>query len=230
MSETKHKVVSREEWKEHRAELLQKEKELTKAHDALAAETRALPWVKLDKDYIFHAETGDKHLVDLFEGKSQLFVYHFMFGPGWKAGCPSCSFWADNFGGFRHHLPQRDVSFKVISRASIDEIQKYRKRMGWEFDWVSASDSDFNSDVGVWNKKEPAQRFPDTPHREGVELPGLSVFYRDGEDVYQTYFTSARGLEAVNAIYSALDLVPKGRDEAGQVPYPMSWVKRHDEY
>jgi predicted dithiol-disulfide oxidoreductase (DUF899 family) len=226
----KHEVVSREEWNERRAELLKKEKELTKAQDVLAVERRALPWVKLPNHYIFHTETGDKTLAELFDGKSQLLVYHFMFGPDWKAGCPSCSFWAENFGGFHHHLPHRDVSFKVISRASIDEIQKYRQRMGWEFDWVSASDSEFNADIGVWNKKEPTKRFPDHPHREGVELPGLSAFHRDGEDVYHTYFTTGRGLEAVNAIYSALDLVPKGRDEADQVPYPMAWVRRHDEY
>ena len=230
MTELGNKVVSRREWEEARAEILKKEKELTKAHDALAAEIRKMPWVKIDKTYVFRTSSGDKTLVELFDGKSQLFVYHFMFGPGWKGGCPSCSFWADNFGGFPHHLPHRDVSFKVISRATIEEIEAYRKRMGWQFEWVSSSDTDFNFDLGVTTKKVPAQRFPDAPHREGVELPGLSVFYREGDDVYHTYFTSRRGLEAVNAVYAALDLVPKGRDEDGITPYAMAWVKRHDEY
>src|SRR5579862_8714067 len=222
MSELNHNVVSREEWNAKRAEVLKKEKQLTKAKDALAAEIRDLPWVKVDKPYTFHTTTGEKTLAELFDGKSQLFVYHFMLAPGWKAGCPSCSFWADNFNGLRYHLPQRDVSFKVISRAPLDEIQKYRERMGWEFDWVSSFDSDFNFDFGVYSKKEPARKFPDEPHREGVELPGLSAFYRSGTDVYHTYFTTARGLENINAVYGALDLVPKGRDEGGLVPHAMA--------
>jgi len=230
MAEVNHKVVSREEWNSLRAELLEKEKALTKASDALASERRALPWVKIDKTYNFQTLSGDKSLADLFDGKSQLLVYHFMFAPGWKGGCPSCSFWADNYNGFRYHLPQRDVSFKVISRASLAEIEKYRERMGWEFDWVSSAETDFNFDFGLSINKEPEKRFPDEPHREGIERPGLSVFYRVGEDVYHAYYTTARGLEAVNAVYGALDLVPKGRDESSVTPYPMAWVKRHDEY
>ena len=231
MAEVKHKVVSREEWQGLRAELLKKEKELTRAHDALSAQVRELPWVKMDDKYVFHTVDGDKTLAELFEGKSQLFVYHFMFGPGWKkGGCPSCSFWADNFAGFRFHLPHRDVTFKAISRASLEEIQAYRKRMGWEFDWVSSADTDFNFDVGTSSQLPPAKRYPDEEYREGVERPGLSAFYRDGNDVYHTYFTTNRGLEAINAVYGALDLVPKGRDEAEVKPYPMAWVRRHDEY
>jgi predicted dithiol-disulfide oxidoreductase (DUF899 family) len=229
MSEVKHQVVSREEWETLRADLLKKEKELTRARDALTAEVRQLPWVKVDKEYVFHTTDGDKTLPELFDGKSQLFVYHFMFGPGWKAGCPSCSFWAENYGGLRYHLPQRDVSFKVISRATLDEIQAYRKRMGWEFDWVSSNDTEFNFDFGRSSNKVPAKSFPDEPHREGVELPGLSVFYREGNDVYHTYFTTRRGLEPLNAVYAALDLVPKGRDEKS-LPWPSAWIKRHDEY
>ena len=229
MSAVKHQVVSREKWDELRADLLKKEKELTRARDALTAEIRELPWVKVEKDYVFHTVDGDKTLPELFDGKSQLFVYHFMFGPGWEGGCPSCSFWADNFGGLRYHLPQRDVSFKMISRATLEEIQAYRKRMGWEMDWVSSSDSDFNFDFGSTSKKVPTKRFPGEPHREGVELPGLSVFYRDGNDVYHTYFNTGRGLEPVNAVYNALDLAPKGRNEK-EYPWPMAWVKRHDEY
>ena len=229
MSKVKHQVVTQEKWDELRAELLKKEKQLTRARDALTAETRELPWVKIEKNYVFHTTAGDKTLVELFDGHSQLIVYHFMLGPGWKAGCPTCSFWADNYGGFRHHLPQRDVAFKVVSRGSLETIQQYRKRMGWEFDWVSSSDSDFNFDFSISLKTAPVQRFPDEPHKEGIENPGLSVFYREGNDVYRTYFTKSRGLEPLNAVYAALDLVPKGRDEK-QLPWTLDWVKRHDEY
>lgn len=229
MAAVKHQVVSREEWNEQRAELLKKEKELTKARDALTTEIRALPWVKIEKNYIFHTTDGDKTLPELFDGKSQLFIYHLMFGPGWKGACPICSFWAENFTALHHHLPHRDVSFKVISRATLDEIQAYRKRMGWEFDWVSSHDSDFNYDFGTSSKTPPVKKFPDEPHLEYTEQPGISVFYRDGNDVYQTYFNTARGLEPINAIYAALDLVPKGRDEEG-LEWPSAWIKRHDEY
>src|ERR1700736_2642768 len=144
-----HKVVSRKEWDEKRGELLKKEKQLTKDRAALSAELRDMPWVKIEKKYIFHTTAGDKTLAELFDGKSQLFVYHFMLGPGDKEGCPSCSFWADNFGAFHHHLPQRDVSFKMISRGDLDDIQNLRKRMGWEMDWVSSAGSDFNFDFGT---------------------------------------------------------------------------------
>lgn len=229
MAEVKNQVVSREKWEELRAGLLEKEKELTRARDALTAEVREFPWVKIEKPYLFHTTDGDKTLAELFDAKSQLFVYHFMFAPGWKGGCPYCSFWADNYGGMGYHLPQRDVSFKVISRASLEEIQNYRKRMGWGFDWVSSSDTDFNFDLGRSSNKVPAKKFPDEPHREGVELPGLSVFYREGNEVYHTYFTTARGLEPINTIYAALDLVPKGRNES-EYPRPSAWIRRHDEY
>lgn len=229
MADVKHQVVSREKWNELRAELLKKEKELTRARDALTAEIRQLPWVKVDKEYIFHTKDGDKTLPELFDGKSQLFVYHFMFGPGWKGGCPSCSFWAENYRGLHYHLPHRDVSFKLISRATLEEIEAYRKRMGWEYDWVSSHDTDFNYDFQSSSKTPPTKKFPDEPHREMTELPGLSVFYREGNDVYHTYYNTARGLEPVNAVYAALDLVPKGRDEKG-LPWPMAWVRRHDEY
>jgi len=229
MTPLTHKTVSREEWDEARSELLRKEKELTRAHDELAKQIQELPWVKIDKDYVFHTVDGDKTLVDLFDGKAQLFVYHFMFGPGWKAGCPYCSFWADNFRGLTYHLPQRDVSFKVISRATLDEIQEYRERMQWEFDWVSSHDSDFNFDLAKSSRDPPAKRFPDEPYFEKAEMPGISVFYRDGNDVYRTYYTTARGLEPLNGVYGALDLVPKGRDEK-HLPWAAAWVKRHDEY
>jgi predicted dithiol-disulfide oxidoreductase (DUF899 family) len=148
-----------------------------------------------------------------------------MFAPGWKAGCPSCSFWADNLGGFRFHLPHRDITFKAISRASLEEIQAYRKRMGWEFDWVSSADSEFNFDVGTSSKLPPAKQYPREEFREGVESPCLSAFYRNGNDVYHTYFSTYRSLEALNTVYGALDLVPKGRDEANVKPWPMAWVR-----
>jgi predicted dithiol-disulfide oxidoreductase (DUF899 family) len=223
-----HPVVSREKWNKLRGDLLKKEKELTKARDALTAEIRELPWVKVEKEYVFHTTYGDKTFPELFDGKSQLFIYHFMFAPGWDGGCSSCSLWADNFGGLCHHLPQRDVSFKVISRATLKEIQEYRKRMGWEFDWVSSNSSDFNLDFGSSSNKASTKRSSDEP-LEVVENACFSVFYHDGNDVYQTYFTTGRGIEPIDAVYAALDLVPKGRDEKG-LPHPMAWIRRHDEY
>jgi predicted dithiol-disulfide oxidoreductase (DUF899 family) len=214
-----HQVVSQSEWDERRAELLKKEKQLSKDREALTAEIRALPWVKIEKKYVFQTTTGEKTLAELFDDKSQLFVYHFMFGPEAKEGCPSCSFWADNMGAFRHHLPPRDVSFKVISRGPLDKIQAFRKRMGWEFDWVSSAGSDFNFDFGCTGGQ----------WGENNEGPGMSIFYRDGDDVYRTYFTTNRGIEIANPTYAVLDMVPKGRDESDQ-PYVMAWVKHHDKY
>lgn len=220
MAPLDHKIVSQEEWLEARNQLLKKEKELTRAHDALAKQIQQLPWVKMDQGYVFHTVNGDKTLAELFEGKSQLVVVHFMLAPG-KEACSSCSFWADHYGGLRHHLPQRDVSFKVISRAPLDEIQKYRKRMGWEFDWVSSYGSDFNYDFNC-SKRDPPAGF-------SGEEPGFSIFYRDGNDVYHTYSTTGRGIEPLNSTYAVLDYVPKGRDEK-DLPWPMAWVKKHDEY
>jgi predicted dithiol-disulfide oxidoreductase (DUF899 family) len=230
MSMADHKVVSREEWGPLRASLLEKEKQLTRARDSLAAEVRSLPWIKLESPYVFHTTDGDKTLAELFDGKSQLVVYHLMFGSGWKAACPSCTFWADNFTGLKHHLPQRDVSFKAISRAPLEDLLAYKKRMGWEFDWVSAADTAFNFDLGHSNPNPPEIKDPERPHVQDIERPGISIFSRDGDDVYQTYYTTARGLEVLNPVYGILDLVPKGRDEAGVKPYAMAWVKRHDEY
>ncbi len=175
-----------------------------------------MPWVKIEKDYVFQTAEGKKTLAELFDGRSQLLVYHFMLGPGWGEGCPSCSFWADHFNGLTHHLPQRDVTFKVISRAALKDIQKYQKRMGWSFDWVSSSESTFNLDLGVSSGKDD-------------ESPGISIFAREGDDVFHTYFTTGRGIEVLNSTYGILDLVPKGRDE-DKLEWPMAWVKRHDEY
>ena len=212
----KPKIVSRDQWSRQRDTLLKKEKRLTHQRDELTAELRKLPWVKMDPSYVFETRKGKRTLAQLFEGKSQLLVYHFMLGPGWGEGCPSCSFWADHFASFRYHLPQRDVAFKVISRAPLREIEKYRKRMGWEFDWVSSSGTRFNLDLGVSSGTDD-------------ESPGISIFARVGQDVYHTYFTTGRGLEVINTTYGILDLVPKGRDEA-KLPWPMAWVKRHDKY
>jgi predicted dithiol-disulfide oxidoreductase (DUF899 family) len=212
----KPKIVTRDQWSKQRGKLLKKEKRLTRQRDALTAELRKLPWVKMDPSYVFETRKDKRSLAQLFEGKSQLLVYHFMLGPGWGEGCPSCSFWADHFASFRYHLPQRDVAFKVISRAPLKEIEKYRKRMGWEFDWVSSSGTRFNLDLGVSSGTDD-------------EEPGISIFARVGQDVYHTYFTTGRGLEVINSTYAILDLVPKGRDEA-KLPWPMAWVKRHDKY
>jgi len=187
MSKLIHSVVSREEWDSVHEDLRKKEKDLTHQHDALAMEMRSLPWVKITKQYNFHTLHGPKTLLDLFEGHGQLFVYHFMFGTGWKVGCPMCSMWADSYGGMPTHLPHRDCSFKVVSSAPLDKILVYKERMGWEFDWVSAAGSEFNYDMGVSLKD--GEVFP----RIGCEeRSGISVFFRDGEDVYQTYFTSGR--------------------------------------
>jgi predicted dithiol-disulfide oxidoreductase (DUF899 family) len=209
-------VIPREKWQKLRDTLLKQEKKLTRQRDALTKKLRKLPWVRLDQNYVFQTTSGKKTLAQLFGKKSQLLVYHFMLGPGWGEGCPSCSFWADHFEAFRYHLPERDVAFKVISRAPLEEIERYRKRMGWKFDWVSSNGTSFNLDFGV---------------SEGVdeESPGISVFARQGKRVYHTYFTTGRGLEVMNTTYGVLDLVPKGRNEAG-LPWPMAWVKRHDKY
>jgi predicted dithiol-disulfide oxidoreductase (DUF899 family) len=216
MTQPKHKVVSPKEWARLRASILKKEKKLTHQRDALTREIRKLPWVKIEKPYLFDTVRGKETLAQLFGKKSQLLVYHFMLGPGWGEGCPCCSFWADHFASFRDHLPQRDVAFRVISRAPLKEIERYRKRLNWKFDWVSSAPSAFNTDFGVSSGKDD-------------ESPGFSIFYRSGKNVYHTYFTTGRGLEVLNSTYGVLDLVPKGRNESG-LEFPMAWVKRHDEY
>jgi predicted dithiol-disulfide oxidoreductase (DUF899 family) len=187
MMKIDHPVVSPEEWNSAREDLLKKEKALTNQQDDLAAEIRALPWVKITKQYTFQTMNGEKSLVDLFEGHSQLFVYHFMFGVDWKAGCPMCSLWSDSYDRMPTHLSHRDCSFKVVSSAPLDAILAYKGRMGWKFDWVSASGSEFNYDLGVSLKD--GQTFP----RIGCEeRSGISCFYRNGEDIYQTYLTMGR--------------------------------------
>jgi len=227
------RIVSREEWLVARKHLLEKEKRHTREHDALAAERRQLPWVRVEKDYVFDSPTGKKRLADLFMGKNQLIVYHFMFGPEWNEGCPSCSFNMDHVDGSLIHLAQRDVAFAAISRAPISKIEAFKQRMGWKFNWVSSHGNDFNRDYHVsFTKEELTQgdiyNFATSgfPSEEG---PGLSVFYKKENEVFHTYSTFARGSEVVLNTYNYLDLVPKGRDEDGFY-FPMAWVRHHDRY
>jgi predicted dithiol-disulfide oxidoreductase (DUF899 family) len=229
------KIVSRDEWLVARKAHLAKEKELTQARDKLSAERRTLPWVKVDKDYIFDTPKEKKSLADLFDGRSQLLVYHFMLGPNWVEGCPSCSLLADHFDGAAVHLAQRDVTLLAVSRAPLPEIEAYKRRMGWRFPWVSSYGNDFNSDYHV-------SFGPDDETRGEVdynyatqdficdEMPGASVFYRDAKGgIFHTYSAYARGLDILIGAYNFLDLTPKGRHEDA-LPWTMAWVRRHDEY
>ena len=229
------KIVSREEWLAARQQLLAKEKRLTHERDALAAERRRLPWVKVEKSYEFDGPNGKVTLADLFDGKSQLIIYHFMFGPDWQEGCPSCSFNMDHTDGALPHLAQRDVSFAAISRAPYPKIAAFKKRMGWHFNWVSSNGSDFNRDHHVAFTKEELAK-GEVAYNFGMnkfpseEAPGISVFYNDENgDVFHTYSAYARGTENVVNTYNYLDFVPKGRDEDG-LYFPMAWVRHHDRY
>ena len=229
-----HTVVSQDEWLEARKALLAKEKEFSKQRDALSAARRALPWVKVEKNYVFEGPAGKETLADLFGSKSQLLVYHFMLGPGWKDGCPSCSFLADHFDGANIHLAQRDVAFVVVSRAPLAEIDAYKKRMGWRFKWMSSYGSDFNHDFHVsFTPEEKASGKVEYNYAVGSfpseEAPGLSAFSKDGGAVFHTYSTYGRGLDIIIGTYNMLDLAPKGRDEDA-LPWSMAWVRRHDEY
>jgi predicted dithiol-disulfide oxidoreductase (DUF899 family) len=229
-----HPVVSREEWLGARKALLAKEKAFTRQRDALSAERRQLPWVRVTQDYAFEGVQGRVSLADLFAGRSQLIVYHFMFGPDWEEGCPSCSFWADNFEGIPIHLAHRDVSLVAVSRAPYPMLAAYRERMGWTFPWVSSFGSPFNYDFGVTvsDEQNAAGRAEYNYERGDYsgELPGVSVFHRAADGaIYYTYSTYARGLDMLNGAYHYLDLVPKGRDEDG-LPWTMAWLRRHDRY
>lgn len=229
------RIVPRQEWLAARKALLAKEKDFTRARDALSEERRALPWVKVAKPYVFDTTEGRRGLADLFAGRSQLIVYHFMFGANWDEGCPSCSFWADNFNGIDVHLAPRDATLIAVSHAELAKLQAYRKRMGWTFTWVSSAGSDFNRDFAVSYTAEDIAKgditynyAPATMKME--ELPGISVFARDGSgSVFHTYSCYARGLDMLNGAYHYMDLLPKGRDEAG-LPWPMAWVRRRDQY
>jgi predicted dithiol-disulfide oxidoreductase (DUF899 family) len=230
-----HSVVSQKEWLAARKALLAKEKEFSRARDQLSAVRRALPWVKVEKNYVFDGLAGRETLADLFSGKSQLIVYHFMLGPGWKQGCPSCSFLADHFDGAVVHLAQRDVTLVVVSRAPLPEIEAYKKRMGWKFKWVSSFGNDFNYDFHVsFTPEEKAGGKVDYNYSltefPSEEAPGLSAFIRnEAGTIFHTYSSYARGLDILLGTYNFLDLAPKGRDESA-LPWSMAWVRRHDEY
>ena len=230
-----HRIVSKDEWLAARSALLKKEKEFTVLRDKLGQQQRDMPWVSVDKEYLFLGPNGKQTLSDLFDGRTQLIVYHFMYDPNWDAGCPSCSFWADNFNGIVVHLNQRDVTMIAVSRAPYGKIEEYKKRMGWNFMWVSSYDNDFNFDYHVsftpeeLSKKKAFYNYnlQDThsPEREGV-----SVFYKDTPGhMFHTYSAYARGIDVLNVAYHYLELVPKGRDEDGH-EFAQFWVRRHDEY
>ena len=248
-----HRVSTREEWLAAREALLKREKEHTRLGDELARERRELPWVRVEKDYRFQADDGEKSLAELFDGRSQLLVYHFMFGPSYQAGCPVNSSIADSVDGVVPHLHARDATLVLVSQASLEKLQAYKRRMGWTIPWVSASRSDFNFDLGFSQTEEQAREavghialpsrtldraFPPIVEQNAraagtdiagylTESPGFSTFVRDGDDVYQAYSTTWRGLEFVMTYYPILDRAPKGRDEgeAWQL-----WIRRHDEY
>jgi predicted dithiol-disulfide oxidoreductase (DUF899 family) len=230
-----HQVVSREKWLAARKNLLEKEKAFTRARDDLSEKRRALPWVKIEKAYRFDGQQGKQTLADLFAGKQQLLVYHFMLGPGWISGCPSCSFLADHFDGAAIHLAQRDVTLAVVSRAPLAEIEAYKHRMGWHFPWVSSHGTDFNYDFGVsFTPNEIASGKLNYNYSVGEfpseEAPGLSAFIRDeAGNIFHTYSSYARGLDILVGTYNFLDMAPKGRDE-DSLPWTMAWVRRHDEY
>jgi predicted dithiol-disulfide oxidoreductase (DUF899 family) len=228
------RIVSQEEWIAARKQHLVREKEFTRLRDALAAERRALPWVRVEKPYVFDGPGGKESLADLFAGKSQLVIQHFMFGADWQAGCKSCSFWADGYDGFVVHLARRDVTFVAVSSAPIERIEAFKKRMGWSFKWVSCDGSDFNHDFHVTFTPDkiaggPVEYNYTERKTSSTELPGISVFCRDGDAVFHTYSCYERGLDMMNAAYHYLDLVPKGRDERG-LPHPQAWVRLHDDY
>jgi predicted dithiol-disulfide oxidoreductase (DUF899 family) len=230
----RNQVVSHEEWRKARLELLAAEKEFTHQRDALTRRRMAMPWERVDKSYQFEGPNGALSLAELFDGRSQLIVYHFMLGPDWEEGCKSCSFWADSFDGIPIHLQHRDVTFTAVSRAPLAKIEAYKKRMGWSFPWVSSYGSDFNYDFHVSFKQEQLAAGK-VDYNYGLdegyeELPGVSVFYRNERgEVFHTYSCYARGIDAVNGAYQFLDLVPKGRDEDG-LEDSMAWVRRHDQY
>ena len=231
----KHEVVSRENWIAARRQLLAKEKEFTRLRDQLSEQRRALPWERVEKDYVFEGPKGKETLAQVFDGRSQLVVYHFMFAPEAEVPCKSCSFWADNFNGIIAHLNQRDVTFVAISRAPLPKLQAFAKRLGWSFKWLSSGGNDFNYDYNVSFRPGDAGKGGASYNYKPTEttmadLPGISVFSRDAEgQVFHTYSCYARGLDMMNTAYHYLDLVPKGRDEAG-LDFTMEWVRRRDEY
>jgi predicted dithiol-disulfide oxidoreductase (DUF899 family) len=231
-----NEVLSHEEWLDARKALLKREKEFNKLRDELSAARRALPWEVVTKNYVFDGSKGKQNLSELFAGRSQLIVYHFMFAPDWDAGCKSCSFWADNFNGIPVHLQRRDVTFIAISRAPLAKLQAYAKRMGWSFPWYSSFGNDFNFDYYASftpEQQAAGEAFYNYEQRKipTSDLVGISVFYKDARGkIFHTYSAYSRGVDMLNGAYHYLDVTPKGRDEADQGPNPQAWVRRHDEY
>jgi predicted dithiol-disulfide oxidoreductase (DUF899 family) len=226
-----HQIVSRTEWIEARRRLLAQEKEFTRQRDQLSQARRQLPWERVEKNYVFDTPSGKRTLADLFEGRSQLVVFHYMFGPDWQEPCKSCSFWADSIELNVVHLSARDVSVAAISRAPLAKLEAFKRRMGWTFTWVSSGETDFNFDFGVsFRPDDKAQTYNYAPKTSTMtDLPGISVFHKDASGaIFHTYSCYARGLDMMNATYQYLDLVPKGRDETG--PHAMAWVSYRDSY
>jgi predicted dithiol-disulfide oxidoreductase (DUF899 family) len=230
-----HPIVPREKWLRHRTALLKKEKAFSKLGDKLTRQRRALPWVRVEKGYFFDGPRGQVSLADLFGPQHQLIVYHFMFAPEWSQGCAHCSFWADHYDSLRHHLGRRDTSFTAISRAPIAKIESFKKRMGWDFSWVSSAKTSFNYDFNAsFTDEQNLSKTAFFNFRKGdagvSDREGASVFYKDeGGVIYHTYSTFARGIDALNGTYHFLELTPKGRDEDG-LDGPQDWVRHHDKY
>jgi predicted dithiol-disulfide oxidoreductase (DUF899 family) len=235
MSTTNHKIVSHAEWTAARKELLAREKQFTHERDRLSEARRNLPWERVSKDYVFERARGKATLAELFDGRSQLVIYHLMFGPDWKAACKSCSFWADNFNGIVEHLKHRDVTLMAISRAPLAKLTAFARRLGWTFEWASSLGNAFNHDFGVSFTPEElasgAVEYNYGPYKDaGSEMPGISAFARDADgNVFHTYSCYSRGIDMMNGAYQYLDFVPKGRDESG-LPNAMSWLRLRDEY
>ena len=232
---TSPRIVDATRWQEERATLLAREKALTRLHDEVAAARRALPWRRMTADYVFDTPGGPRSLAELFGGRRQLLVQHFMFGPGWEQGCPSCSYMADHVDGMSIHLAHRDIAFVAVSRAPLADILRFRERMGWKFDWVSSHGSRFNQDFGVsFTPQELATGEVFYNYRKGYfpaeEAPGISVFSKDDTGaVFPTYSTIGRGVEVMMGAYALMDLTPRGRDERDTF-YKMEWVRHHDRY
>lgn len=227
-------LVDRNTWLAARKQLLLKEKELSRKQAELAQQRRQLPMVKIDKSYIFQTDAGPKSLLELFGSAHQLIIYHFMFGPEWQQGCPSCSFWADSFSGLAPHLSARDTTFISCSNAPLEKLNAYKKRLGWSFEWVSTESSSFSADFAVsfyqGDQSDNQQGYNYSGSFGSEELPGISIFRRlDNGDIGHSYSCYARGIEAINPVYQLLDLSPIGRNEDA-LNYPMAWVKRNDEY